>query len=143
MCLAQADIPKRLMEVRCDLPDFICRMLAAERRSGNQIFAHRQSPDDDGFETNLSDETRRDIHSVRVVAGDRNSDEFALPVRVRRHLAEPIALKARTVCAPRNFAVAKPAPPCSSTHLTIPAPSRRAIGLLTSITSTFFASVLP
>jgi len=86
MCLAQADIPKRLMEVRCDLPDFICRMLAAERRSGNQIFAHRQSPDDDGFETHLSDETRRDIHSVRVVAGDRNSDEFALPVRVRRQL---------------------------------------------------------
>jgi hypothetical protein len=29
------------MEVRYDLPDFRCRMLAAERRSGNQIFAHR------------------------------------------------------------------------------------------------------
>ena len=61
-------------------------MLAAERRSGNQIFAHRQSPDDDGVETNLSDEARRDINSVRVVAGDRNSDEFSLPVRVRRQL---------------------------------------------------------
>jgi hypothetical protein len=36
------------MEVRYDLPDFRRRMLAAERRSGNQIFAHRQSPDDDG-----------------------------------------------------------------------------------------------
>jgi hypothetical protein len=74
------------MEVRYDLPDFRRRMLAAERRSGNQIFAHRQSPDDDGVETNLSDEARRDINSVRVVSGDRNSDEFALPVRVRRQL---------------------------------------------------------
>ena len=72
------------MEVRYDLPDFCRRMLAAERRSGNQIFAHRQSADDDRIETNLSDEARRDINSVRVVAGDRNSDEFALPVRIRR-----------------------------------------------------------
>ena len=76
----------RSMEVRYDLPDFRRRMLAAERRSGNQIFAHRQSADDDGVETNLSDEARRDINSVRVVAGDRNPDEFALPVRVRRQL---------------------------------------------------------
>ena len=74
----------RLMEVRYDLPDFCRRMLAAERRSGNQIFAHRQSPDDDGVEADLSDEARRDINSVRVIAGDRNSDEFALPVRIRR-----------------------------------------------------------
>ena len=56
-------------------------MLAAKRRSGNQIFAHRQSPDDDWVETNFSDEARRDINSVRVVAGDWNSDEFSLPVR--------------------------------------------------------------
>src|SRR5262249_32900385 len=76
----------RLMEVRYGLPDFRRRMLAAERRSRNQIFAHRQSADDDGVETNLSDEARRHTDSVRVVAGDRNSDEFALPVRVRRHL---------------------------------------------------------
>jgi hypothetical protein len=34
-----------------------------------------------GSKTNLSDEARRDINSVRVVSGDRNSDEFALPVR--------------------------------------------------------------
>ena len=74
------------MEVRYDLPDFRRCMLPAKRRSGNQIFAHRQSPDDDRVETNLSDEARRDINSVRVVAGDRNSDEFALPVRVRRQL---------------------------------------------------------
>jgi len=46
----------RLMEVRYGLPDFRRRMLAAERRSGNQIFAHRQSADDDGVETNLSDQ---------------------------------------------------------------------------------------
>ena len=72
------------MEVRYDLPDFRRRMLAAERRSGNQIFAHRQSADNDGVETNLSDEARRDIKSVRVIAGDRNSDEFTLSVRVRR-----------------------------------------------------------
>ena len=44
------------MEVRHDLPDFCRRMLAAERRSGNQIFAHRQSADDNGVETTLSDE---------------------------------------------------------------------------------------
>jgi len=74
------------MEVRHDLPDFRRRMLAAERRSGNQIFAHRQSADDDGVETNLSDEARRNTNRLRVVAGDRNSDEFALPVRVRRQL---------------------------------------------------------
>ena len=61
-------------------------MLAAERRSGNQIFAHRQSADDDRVETNLSDEARRDINGVRVIAGDRNSNEFPLPVRVRRQL---------------------------------------------------------
>ena len=73
----------RLVEVRYDLPDFRRRMLTAERRrSGNQIFAHRQSADDDGVETNLSDEARRDIKSVRVIASDRNPDEFALPVRV-------------------------------------------------------------
>ena len=60
------------MEVRYDLPDFRRRILAAKRRSGNQIFAHRQSADDDGVETNLSDEARRDINSVRVVAGDWN-----------------------------------------------------------------------
>ena len=75
-----------LVEVRYDLPDFRCRVLAAKRRSGNQIFAHRQSADDNGVEANLSDEGRRDINCVRVVAGDRNSDEFALPVRVRRQL---------------------------------------------------------
>jgi len=74
------------MEVRYDLPYFRRRMLAAERRSGNEIFAHRQSADDDRVETNFSDETRRDINSVRVVAGDRNPDEFALPVRVRRQV---------------------------------------------------------
>src|ERR1700722_9216585 len=76
----------RLLELRYDLPDFRRRMLAAERRSGNQIFAHLQSADDDGVETDLSDEARRDINSVRVVAGDRNPDEFALPVRVRGQL---------------------------------------------------------
>ena len=74
----------RLMEVRYDLLDFCRRMLAAERRSGNQIFAHRQSADDDGVETNLSDEARRDINSVWVVAGNRNPDEIALSMRVRR-----------------------------------------------------------
>ena len=132
------------MEVRCDLPDFRRRMLAAERRSGNQIFAHRQSADDNGVEANLSDEGRRDINCVRVVAGDRNPDEFALPVRVRRQLGIVDRFKARTIFTPgSNFAVAKPAPPFSSTHLTVSAPSRRAIGLLTSITSTFLASALP
>ena len=70
------------MEVRYDLPDFRRRMLAAELRSGNQIFAHLQSADDDGVETNLSDEARRDIDSMRVVAGNRNSDEFALSQEV-------------------------------------------------------------
>jgi hypothetical protein len=30
------------MEIRYDLPDFRRRMLAAERRSGNQIFAHHE-----------------------------------------------------------------------------------------------------
>ena len=74
------------MEVRYDLPNFRRRMLAAKRRSGNQIFAHRQSADYDGVETNLSDKARRDINSVRVVPGDRNSDEFALPVSVRQQL---------------------------------------------------------
>jgi hypothetical protein len=76
----------RSMEVRYDLLDFRRRMLTAERRSGNQIFAHRQSADDDRIETNLSDEARRDINSVRVIAGDRNRGEFALPVRGRRQL---------------------------------------------------------
>ena len=75
-----------LMEVRYDLPDFRRCMLPAKSRSGNQIFAHRQSANDDGVESNLTDEVRSDINSVRVVAGDRNSDEFALPVRVRRQL---------------------------------------------------------
>src|SRR5215470_16925814 len=75
-----------LMKVRYDLPDFCRCMLTAARRSGNQIFAHRQSADDDGVETNLSDEARRDIDSVRVVAGDRKSDEFVLPMRVCRQL---------------------------------------------------------
>ncbi len=69
------------MEVRYDLPDFRRRMLAGQRRSGNQIFAHRQSADDDGVETNLSDEARRDINSVRLVAGDRNPDELAVGAR--------------------------------------------------------------
>ena len=57
------------MEIRYDLPDFRPSMLAAERRSGSQIFAHRQSADDDGVETNLSDEARREINGVLVVAG--------------------------------------------------------------------------
>ncbi len=74
------------MEVRYDLPDFCRRMLATERRSGNQMFAPRQSADEDRVETNLSDEARGDVNSVRIVAGDRNLDEFALPVRVRRQL---------------------------------------------------------
>jgi hypothetical protein len=77
-----------LMKVRYDLPDFCRCMLTAERRSGNQIFAHCQSADDDRVETNLSDEARRNIDSVRVVAGDRNSDEFTLPVRVCRQVGE-------------------------------------------------------
>jgi hypothetical protein len=63
-------------------------MLATERGSRNQIFAHRQSPDDDRVETNPSDEARRYINSVRVVAGERNPGEFALPVRVRRGLQQ-------------------------------------------------------
>ena len=85
MCSALRQLPIS-MEVRYDPPDFRRCMLAAERRSGNQIFAHRQSADDNGVETTPSDEGRRDINSVRVVAGDRNPDEFALPVRVRRQL---------------------------------------------------------
>jgi ornithine carbamoyltransferase len=43
-------------------------MLAAERRSGNQIFAHCLPANDDGVETNLSDEARCNISSVRVAA---------------------------------------------------------------------------
>src|SRR4029077_17228106 len=85
MCSALRQLPIS-MEVRYDPPDFRRCMLAAERRSGNQIFAHRQSADDDGVETDLSDEARCDMNSMRVVAGNRNSDEFALPVRVRRQL---------------------------------------------------------
>ena len=60
----------RSMKVRYDLPDFLRRVLAAERRPGNQIFAHRQAANDNRIETNLSDEGRRDINSLRVVAGD-------------------------------------------------------------------------
>jgi ABC-type branched-subunit amino acid transport system ATPase component len=56
--------------------------VAASRRRE----AHRQSANDSRVETNLSDEARRDINSVRVVAGDRNPDEFALSMRVRRQL---------------------------------------------------------
>ena len=41
------------MKVRYDLPDFLRRVLAAERRPGNQIFAHRQSASDNRIETNL------------------------------------------------------------------------------------------
>ena len=44
------------------------------KRLGLRIFTC-QSADDDGVETNLSDEARRDTNSVRVVAGDRNRDE--------------------------------------------------------------------
>jgi hypothetical protein len=44
------------MEVRYDLPDFCRRMLAA------------QPADGDGVETNLSDEARCNISSVRVAA---------------------------------------------------------------------------
>jgi hypothetical protein len=39
-----------------------------------------------GSKPNLSEEARCDISSVRVIAGDRNADEFALPVRVPRQL---------------------------------------------------------
>jgi hypothetical protein len=39
------------MEVRYDLPDLRRRMLAAERRFGDQIFAHCQSADDNRVET--------------------------------------------------------------------------------------------
>ena len=85
MCSALRHLPIS-MEGRYDLSDFRRRMLAAERRSGNQIFANCQSADDNRVETNLPDEGRRDANSVRVVAGDRNADEFALPVRVRRQL---------------------------------------------------------
>jgi hypothetical protein len=56
------------MEVRYDLSDLGRRMLAGKRRSGNQIFAHHQSADDDWLEANLADEARRDGDSVRVVA---------------------------------------------------------------------------
>jgi hypothetical protein len=127
MCFALRQAPIS-MEVRYDLPDFRRRMLAPERRSGDQIFAHCQSADDDRVETNLPDEGRHDLNCVRVVAGDRNPDEFAKPVRVRRQL---------------GFAVAKSASLFIRTNSMIAAPSRRAIGLLTSITSTFFASALP
>jgi hypothetical protein len=65
------------MEVRYDLPDFRRRMLAAERRSGNQIFAHRQSADDDGVETNLSDEIER--RYPIFAAGDRLAVDDAGP----------------------------------------------------------------
>ena len=40
-----------VMEVRYDLPNFRRRMLAAEQRSGHQIFAHRQSANDNRIET--------------------------------------------------------------------------------------------
>ena len=83
---SRATANQHSMEVRYDPPDFRRRMLTAERRSGNEIFAQRQSADDDRVEANLSDEARCDINSVRVVAGDRNADEFALPVRGRRQL---------------------------------------------------------
>ena len=56
VCLLFCSAACRLVDVRYDLPDFRRCMLPAKRRSGNQIFAHRQSADDDGVETNLSDE---------------------------------------------------------------------------------------
>jgi hypothetical protein len=59
--------PVSSMEVRYDLPNFRRRMLAAERRSGNQIFAHRQSADDDGVKTNIG--ARRDGLLDRFVSG--------------------------------------------------------------------------
>jgi hypothetical protein len=76
----------RSMEVPYDLPDFRRRMLSAERRSGNQIFAHCQSADDDGLKTNLSDEARRDISSVRVVAADRNPERAANTLPIIREI---------------------------------------------------------
>ena len=49
-----------------------------------------------------------------------------------------------TICAPGNsLAVARPAPPCSPTHLASASPSRAALGLETSTTRGLAASALP
>ena len=63
-------------------------------------------------QTNLSDKARRDINSVRVIAGDRNPDEFALPVRVRRQLGIVDRVKSAHDMRPRQqFRRRYPLPP--------------------------------
>jgi hypothetical protein len=87
-------------------------MLTAERRSGNQIFAHGQSADDDRIETNLSDEARRDINSA--------IDEMLFPARLttcptKKCKTNPLAITPVRDCCHSLHAMSRQERPSSRT----------------------------
>src|SRR6516162_3817429 len=74
------------VEAGGDLADFCRCMLAAERRSGNEIFTHREPADDNRLEPDLPNEIRGDSNCALVVAGDRYPDQLARAMRILAQL---------------------------------------------------------
>jgi hypothetical protein len=83
-------IRSRSVEIRDDLPDFRRRMLTGKRRSGNQIFAHRQPADDNGVETNLSDEVTSSASARSDGGTSRPSALAVLRLMTRSNLLDCI-----------------------------------------------------
>src|SRR3989454_4367629 len=68
------------VQTRGDPPKFRRRVFLSERRTGEQVLAHGQASHEDRLESNIADELFCDGDGLLVVAGDRHTDEAALPV---------------------------------------------------------------
>src|SRR5256886_4580369 len=72
--------PPHSVQTRRDPPKFRRRVFLSERRTGEQVLAHGQASHEDRLESNIADELFCDGDGLLVVAGDRHTDEAALPV---------------------------------------------------------------
>src|SRR3989454_8058591 len=68
------------VQTRRDPPKFRRRVFLSERRTGEQVLAHGRASHEDRLESNIADELFSGGDGLLVVAGDRHTDEAALPV---------------------------------------------------------------
>src|SRR2546425_638361 len=71
------------VQTRRDPPKFRRRVFLSERRTGEQVLAHGRASHEDRLESNIADELFSGGDGLLVVAGDRHTDEAALPVGER------------------------------------------------------------
>src|SRR6266446_6845884 len=75
-----------------DLSKFRWRVLFSQRRAGEQILAHREAADEDGFEPDPADDALGEGDGLRIVAGNRHANRAARTMGDLTHppVADPI-----------------------------------------------------